>query len=86
MDEIIIKLIASQYNWDMKDVKPSSKLEEDLGFDSLDKLDLTMDIEKEFNIELPLECIDNLITVKDVIDTVHRTLDNENNMLNLNWD
>jgi len=86
MDEIIIKLIASQYNWDVNDVKPSSKLEEDLCFDSLDKLDLTIDIEKEFNIELPLECIDNFITVKDVIDTVHRTIDNKNNMLNLNWD
>lgn len=85
MDEIIIKLIASQYNWDEKYVTLSSKLEEDLSFDSLDKLDLTISLEKEFDIELPLECIDNFITVSDVIDTVHRTLDNKNNMLNLNW-
>ena len=85
MDEIIIKLIASQYDWDEKCVTLSSNLEEDLSFDSLDKLDLTISLEKEFNIELPLECIDNFITVSDVIDTVHRTLDNKNNMLNLNW-
>lgn len=85
MDEIIIKLIASQYDWDEKRVTLSSNLAEDLSFDSLDKLDLTISLEKEFNIELPLECIDNFITVSDVIDTVHRTLDNKNNTLILNW-
>lgn len=85
MDEIIIKLVASQYDWDEGDITLSSNLEEDLSFDSLDKLDLMISLEKEFSIELPLECIDNFTTVSDVIDTVHRTIDNKNNTLNLNW-
>lgn len=46
----------------------SLRLAEDLGFDSLDKVDAAMAIEKEFNIWFEDEEIEKFITVQDVID------------------
>ncbi len=45
---------------------------EDIGFDSLDKIDFLMDMEDEFNVHIPDEIMEILETVGEVIDYIDR--------------
>ncbi len=53
-------------------VSPDMRLEADIGMDSLDKVELSIEIEDEFNIDysIPDEDIEQWETVQDVIDYV----------------
>lgn len=46
-------------------------IEDDLGADSLDTIELIMLIEDEFDIEIPDHAVDNIDTVQDLIDCVN---------------
>jgi acyl carrier protein len=46
----------------------------DLGLDSLDQVELMMDIEKEFNIEFENDEMTNFKTIEDVIKAVEAKL------------
>lgn len=41
---------------------------DDLGADSLDAVEIIMELEEEFNVEIEDEACDNLKTVQDIID------------------
>lgn len=47
-----------------------SKLGEDLGYDSLDRLDLVLKLEKEFEITISDEVFDKVRTVGDVMNLI----------------
>lgn len=51
-------------------VQPHEHLTHDLGFDSLDRIDLVMDIEDVFDLTIGDEQTQNLQTVQDVLDLV----------------
>jgi acyl carrier protein len=55
-------------------VKDSSNLEDDLGYDDLDKVELSMMIEDELGIEMPDEDLDKIKTVGDLIGYVKSKL------------
>ncbi len=48
------------------DLKPENSLNDDLGADSLDAVELTMALEEEFEIEIPDGDMDKWVTVGDV--------------------
>lgn len=52
------------------DVTESSKLVEDLGADSLDQVELVMQFEETFGIEIPDEDLSQLTTVEGIIDYI----------------
>ena len=52
----------------VRDVKEESNFINDLGFDSLDLIELTMALEEEFGIEIPDEDVEGLSTVASVIE------------------
>jgi len=59
------------------DVKPEAKLAEDLGADSLDAIDVTMEIEHQFNISISDYQMHQMTaegTVQDVYDMVEEAL------------
>ena len=59
------------------DVKPEAKLAEDLGADSLDAIDVTMEIEHQFNISISDYQMHQMTdggTVQDVYDMVAEAL------------
>lgn len=62
-----------------RDAKVSDRFKDDLRFDSLDMLETTMSVEKEFSISIPDEEMEDPIwdtaTVQDLIDFVDRKLD-----------
>jgi len=51
-------------------VKPTAELAEDLGVDSVDAVEFTLGLEREFNVALPDQLIADVRTVQDVIDLV----------------
>jgi len=51
-------------------VKPTAELAEDLGVDSVDAVEFTLVLEREFNIALPDQVIADVRTVQVVIDLV----------------
>lgn len=55
-----------------EDVKPESMLGDDLGADSLDVVELIMNIEKEYNIAIPDKEGEKFVTIKDITDFLDR--------------
>ena len=54
--------------------KEESRLHEDLGFDSMDKFEVCMEIEKEFELTIPDEVSERVKTVGDIIDWLDKTI------------
>ena len=48
-----------------EDIKPEAKFAEDLGADSLDLVELTIEFEKAFNIVIPDNDVEQLQTIGD---------------------
>ena len=63
----VLKIIEEQLGVDPERVKPESSFIDDLGADSLDIVELVMEFEKEFNIDIPDEDAEKLRTVGDAI-------------------
>ena len=59
-------IIAEHLKLDVSEVTDEKHIIDDLGADSLHTVELVMLFEKEFDIEIPDEDTDNLITVGDV--------------------
>jgi len=66
----IKKLIENKLGISSKHYSEDSNFREDLGCDSLDFIDLIMEIEREFNIAIPDSDIDQVTTVKGLINYV----------------
>ncbi len=61
------EIIVEQLNVDESEITESASFKEDLGADSLDLFELVMAIEEKYDIEIPSEELNNLVTVDDVI-------------------
>lgn len=55
---------------DISSLKESDKLS-DIGLDSLDLVEVMIEIEDELNIEFSSDEIANLVTLKDVVDLIN---------------
>ena len=60
-------IIVEQFDVDEALVTPEADMQEDLGIDSLDVVDLIVIISEEFDIEIPDEVVDNIKTVGDIV-------------------
>ena len=70
MSEIAEKvkaIIVEKLSVDAADVREDASFTNDLGADSLETVELMMDLEKEFNITIPEEESGTLSTVGDAI-------------------
>lgn len=66
MLDTIKKMLAEEFNIDEDSISADSKLEADLGINSLELAELAFRLEDEFSIEIKDEDIPTLITVGDV--------------------
>tara|TARA_B110000438_G_C15706643_1_gene603464 strand:+ start:891 stop:1106 length:216 start_codon:yes stop_codon:yes gene_type:complete len=67
---MIEKIIAEVVGCDQNLVKDDSNFVEDLGYDSLNVVELIMQIEEEYDIEMPDEDVEELHTVKSLKDYI----------------
>ncbi len=65
--EKIRDIIAKQLDVDAQSISMESRLIDDLKADSLDIVELIMDLEQEFNIEIPDEELPKVQTVADIV-------------------
>ncbi|MFZ5571505.1 MAG: acyl carrier protein [Thermodesulfobacteriota bacterium] len=66
----VIKVIAEKLGIEKSEIVLEASLVDDLGADSLDLVELVMTMEEEFDIEIPDEDAEKLVTVKDAIDYI----------------
>ncbi|MCR5653470.1 MAG: acyl carrier protein [Ruminococcus sp.] len=68
--EKVKAILAEQFDVDEDKIAEDTDLQEDLGADSLDVVDLLMSIEDEFEIEVPDDEIENLKTVGAIVNYI----------------
>jgi acyl carrier protein len=70
--EEISETITKQFKVNSKygEIKPDTDLIKDLGFDSLDSVELIIELEDKFKIELLDKEAENIKTVQDIMDLV----------------
>ena len=70
VEERVKKIIVEQLGVEEDDVVPEAKFVEDLGAAVLDKKELVMALEEEFEIEIPDEDAEKIQTVSAAIDFI----------------
>ena len=66
LEERIRGVVARQLGVEVSEVLPDASLQEDLGADSLELVELLMALEDEFDIEVPEEVAESITTIADV--------------------
>jgi acyl carrier protein len=65
--EKIIEIIAKKMDKPKEDIKPEMTFVGDLGADSLDTVEIMMEIEDQFNLNIPEEEAEKIETIADAI-------------------
>ena len=68
--EKISELVADKLGVEASKVNAEAKFVEDLGADSLDTVELIMQLEDEFNLEIPDDEAEKLTTVGSVVEYI----------------
>ena len=63
----VVAIIVDKLGVDESDVKPEASFTNDLGADSLDTVELIMEFEKEFGVNIPDDQAEKIATVGDAI-------------------
>lgn len=72
--EKLQSIIAEVLNVDKDEITAETSFVEDLGADSLDIFQIIMGIEEEFDIEIPTEAAENIVTVGDAAEHIKNAL------------
>ena len=72
--EKIRKILADQLEIDESEITMASNLVEELNADSLDIVELIMDLEQEFEISIPDEDLPKVVAVKDIVGYIEAQL------------
>ena len=67
-------IIAEVLNIEPEDVTMAATFVDDLGADSLDIFQIIMGIEEEFDIEIPNEAAEQIVTVGDAVEQMKNAL------------
>ena len=65
--EKVKTILGNQFDVDVETITPETNIQEDLGADSLDVVDMLMSLEDEFDVEIPDEKIEQMRTVAEVV-------------------
>ncbi len=71
--EVKVKqIIIEQLSVEDSEVTPSASFVDDLGADSLDRVELIMAFEEAFDLEIPDEQAENIKTVQDAVNYIEK--------------
>lgn len=74
IEEKVKEIIVDKLNCDADQVTPEASFTQDLGADSLDTVELIMELEKAFDIQIPDGDAQNIKTVGDAISYIESKL------------
>ena len=72
--EKVQAIIAKELNVSLDKITMDTHLVDDLGADSLDVLEIIMSIEDEFNIKIPTNGAENIVTVGDAFEAIKKVM------------
>jgi acyl carrier protein len=72
VEDKVKQIIVDQLGVDAADVSPASSFVDDLGADSLDRVELIMALEETFGMEIPDEDAEKISTVQDAVDYIQK--------------
>ncbi|HIT40644.1 MAG TPA: acyl carrier protein [Candidatus Caccovicinus merdipullorum] len=67
-------IIAEVLNLEPEEVTMEATFVDDLGADSLDVFQIIMGIEEEFDIEIPNETAEKIVTVGDAVEAIRNAM------------
>ena len=70
--ERVISIVAEQLGVDKEKVSPETHFVNDLGADSLDTVELVMELEEEFDIDIPDDAAEKIQTVGQAIEFIEQ--------------
>ena len=73
--EKLQKIIGEVLNIDGEEITMETTFIDDLGADSLDIYQIIMGIEEEFDIEIPNEEAENIVTVAEAVEQIKNALE-----------
>ena len=74
--EKLKKIIVEVLNVDENEITMDTTFIDDLGADSLDVFQIIMGLEEEFDIEIPNEEAEKIVTVADAVEAIKNVLNN----------
>lgn len=77
--EKLKKIIAEVLNVDEEEITMETTFVDDLGADSLDVFQIIMGLEEEFDIEIPNEEAEKIVTVGDAVEQIKNALTHKYN-------
>lgn len=72
--EKLQQIIAEVLNVDVDEITPDTTFVDDLGADSLDVFQIIMGIEEEFDIEIPTEEAEKIVSVGDAAEQIKNAI------------
>jgi acyl carrier protein len=66
------QIIMDQLGLEAAAVKPEASFVEDLGADSLDRVELVMALEEAFGVEIPDADAEKIVTVRDAVEYIQQ--------------
>ncbi|GIW89889.1 MAG: acyl carrier protein [Pirellulaceae bacterium] len=76
VEERVIEIVAEQLGVEKEKITRDSSFVNDLGADSLDQVELVMELEDEFDLEIPEEEAEKIQTVGQAIDFIEEKVKN----------
>ena len=73
--EKLQQIIAEVLNVDASEVMPGTIFTDDLGADSLDLYQIILGVEDAFDIEIPQEEAEKIVTVGDAVELIQRVVE-----------
>jgi len=72
VEQRVKEIIVEQLGVDPEQVSGEAAFVEDLGADSLDTVELVMALEEEFDLEIPDEEAEKIVTVGDAVEYIEK--------------
>ena len=71
-EEKVIKIVMDHLGIEESKISLDSKFIDDLGADSLDTVELVMAFEEQFDIEIPDDAAETILTVQNAVDFIDK--------------
>ena len=69
-EQRVIDIVSEQLGVDKEKISRETSFVNDLGADSLDTVELVMELEEEFDVDIPDDAADKIQTVGEAIDFI----------------
>lgn len=74
VEEQVVTIVSQQLGVEKKNIKRESNFVNDLGADSLDTVELVMELEDEFDIKIPEDAAEKIQTVGEAIEHIEKAM------------